>query len=107
MKYIIYNQVSFFEKHKILYTKYFPLLQYVYLIQNRILDDFDSWNYTSRKNEFDGLACGELSETRKKGGAYCVEINSEDTELLPLYDHLIRKTATLNFSQLFNKEKLL
>ena len=36
-----------------------------------------------------------------------VEINSEDTELLPLYDHLIRKTATLDFSQLFNKEKLL
>ena len=83
------------------------MLQYVYLIQNKILDDFDSGNYTSRKNECDGLACGELSETRKKGGAYCVEINSEDTELLPLYDHLIRKTATLNFSQLFNKEKLL
>ncbi len=83
------------------------MLQYVYLIQNRILDDFDSGNYTSRKNEFDCLACGDLSETRKKGGAYCVEINSEDTEILLLYDHLIRKTATLDFSPLFNKEKLL
>lgn|GEM_PF-3155966 len=83
------------------------MLQYVHLIQNRILDDFDSENYTSRKNEYDSLACGELSETRKIGGPYCVEINSKDTELLPLYDHLIRKTATFNFSQLFNKEKLL
>ena len=82
-------------------------MQYVYLIQNRLLDNFDSENYTSRNNECDGLACGEVSESRKKGGAYCVEINSEDTELLPLYDHLIRKTATLDFNQLFNKEKLL
>ena len=37
----------------------------------------------------------------KESGAYCIEINPEETELSPLYDQCIRSTASHGLTQLF------
>ena len=41
-------------------------------------------------------------QVAKKGGAFCIEINPEDTELSSLYDLKIRTKATLGLKNLFN-----
>ena len=38
----------------------------------------------------------------KDSGAFCIEINPEETELSQLYDKTIRSTASQGLSQLFN-----
>ena len=43
----------------------------------------------------------------KSAGAFCIEINPEETVLSPLYDQCIRSTASHGLTQLFNKGELL
>ena len=38
----------------------------------------------------------------KNSGAFCIEVNPEDTELSPLYDLKLRTTASLGLKNLFN-----
>ena len=38
----------------------------------------------------------------KNSGAFCIEVNPEDTELSSLYDLKLRTTASLGLKNLFN-----
>ena len=43
-------------------------------------------------------------QVAKDNGAFCIELNPEDTELSPLYDLKIRTAASIGLKNLFRSE---